>query len=295
MTTRPDYDQLQRFLFEDTPIRGNMVHLDTTYQIALQHRDYPERLKQLLGEMMAAASLLASTLKLGDGTLILQIQGCGAIHLMVVECNSHLEMRATATWKGDINHQTFKDLVGDGHFVITLDPKDGKHPYQGIVPIVGDNISDALEHYMQTSEQIDTRIWLAADLQQAAGMLIQKLPEETYGDIDAWDRVGHLAATLSVDELLNLPTNVILTRLFHEETVRLFEAQATHFKCSCSRQNVANMLKMLGIEEVKDILKEQSVIETTCNFCHASYPFDEIDIQELFRAEVATPSSKTRH
>lgn len=295
MMKNPDQDLLHRFLFENTPIRGNTVHLNNTYNIALQHTDYPPILKNALGELMAAAALLAATLKLENGALILQIQGKGPLNLLVVECSADLEMRATAKWEGEITGLSFKDLVGNGHFVITLDPKDGGQTYQGIVPVEGDSISQILENYMQRSEQIETRIWLACDHQSAAGMLLQKLPDLPEQDADAWARTGFLAETVTNEELITLPTERLLTRLFHEEDLRLFDPKNIVFKCSCSRNNVSNMLKMLGAEEVESIIAERGKIEVNCDFCNASYVFDSADAEQLFASDISTPTSKTKH
>ena len=295
MIKNPDQDLLHRFLFENTPIRGNTVHLNNTFNIALQHTDYPPILKSALGELMAASALLAATLKLQNGALILQIQGKGPLNLLVVECSADLEMRATAKWDGELDNQSFKDLVGNGQFVITLDPKDGGQTYQGIVPVEGDSISQILENYMQRSEQIETRIWLACDQQSASGMLLQKLPDLPEHDTDAWTRAGFLAETVTSEELITLPTERLLTRLFHEEDVRLFEPKNIVFKCTCSRNNVISMLKMLGQEEIESIIAEQGNIEVNCDFCNAHYAFDSVDAEQLFASDINTPSSKTKH
>ena len=288
-------DQLHRFVFDNTPIRGNTVRLQDTYKTALQHVDYPPRLKNALGELMAAAALLAATLKLENGALILQIQGQGPLNLLVVECSASLEMRATAKWQGKIDKQTFNELIGNGHFVITLDPKDGGQTYQGIVPIEGDSISEILQNYMERSEQIETRIWLACDEQSAAGMLLQKLPDLPEQDTDAWARTGFLAETITVEELIKLPAETLLTRLFHEEDVRLFDPRNICFRCSCSRKNVSNMLKMLGAAEVDSIIEERGEIEVNCDFCNAAYVFDKVDAEQLFAADITPPISKTKH
>lgn len=288
-------DQLHRFVFDNTPIRGNTVHLDHTFRTALQHVEYPPALKVKLGELMAAAALLAATLKLENGALILQVQGKGPLNLLVVECSATLEMRATAKWQGEIGNQSFNELVGDGHFVITLDPKDGGQTYQGIVPIEGDSISEILQNYMERSEQIETRIWLASDDSSAAGMLLQKLPDLPEHDADAWSRTGFLAETITDEELITLPAETLLTRLFHEEDVRLFDPRDTHFRCSCSRKNVSNMLKMLGATEVDSIIEERGEIEVNCDFCNAAYLFDKVDAEQLFAADITPPVSKTKH
>lgn len=295
-------DALHRFIFDNTPIRGNIVQLEKTLNETLQYHDYPVPLRNMLGELMAASALLSATLKM-DGALILQIQGKGALKLLVVECTAEFGLRATAKWNGDIDESDFKSIIGDGHCVITLDPEDGE-PYQGIVPIEGESIAEMLENYMLRSQQIDTKLWLTCDGTSAAGMLIQKLPNQkeqdiNFGtenfDIDAWNRIGILADTVTNDELQTLAPETLLTRLFVEENVRLFAPKSTAFKCSCSRANVANMLHMLGKDEVDSILAERSDIEVNCDFCNQQYQFDAVDAAALFVAELVVEVSKAKH
>jgi molecular chaperone Hsp33 len=298
-------DTLHRFIFENTPVRGNIVNLTNTFQLALNKQQLPAGLKCALGELMAASALLTATLKM-NGSLVLQIQSKGALKLLVVECTSDFGIRATAKWNGEISdEQNLFDLIEHGQFVITLDPKDGGQTYQGIVPIEGNDISTILENYMLRSEQIDTKIWLASDGKSAAGMLLQKLPdtmnqvskseESAEHDVDAWNRVGHLADTITNEELLNLDTETLLHRLFHEEDVRLFEASNTKFFCSCTRTSVANMLRMLGNEEISGILEEQGKIEVNCDFCNTHYQFDKVDAAQLMVSDVAAQGSKEIH
>ncbi|NOU39927.1 MAG: Hsp33 family molecular chaperone HslO [Methylotenera sp.] len=298
-------DTLQRFVFENTPVRGNLVNLTSTFQLALNKQSLPSGLRQALGELMAASALLTATLKM-NGSLVLQIQSKGLLKLLVVECNSDFGIRATAKWTGDVNdQQSLFDLIEHGQFMITLDPKDGGQAYQGIVPLEGDSISAILENYMLRSEQIDTKIWLSCDGNAAAGMLLQKLPEtmnqvtqneeHAEHDVDTWNRVGHLASTITDNELLNLPTETLLKRLFNEEDIRLFEASHTAFFCSCSRESVANMLRMLGPDELNSIIEEQGQIEVNCDFCNTHYKFDKVDAIQLLVAEVTTPGSSKVH
>lgn len=298
-------DTLQRFVFENTPVRGNLVNLTSTFQLALNKQLLPSGLRQALGELMAASALLTATLKM-NGSLVLQIQSKGLLKLLVVECNSDFGIRATAKWTGDVNdQQSLFDLIEHGQFMITLDPKDGGQAYQGIVPLEGDSISAILENYMLRSEQIDTKIWLSCDGNAAAGMLLQKLPEtmnqvtqnqeHAEHDVDTWNRIGHLASTITDNELLNLPTETLLKRLFNEEDIRLFEASHTAFFCSCSRDSVANMLRMLGNVELSSIIEEQGQIEVNCDFCNTHYKFDKIDAAQLLVAEVTTPGSSKVH
>jgi len=288
-------DTLQRFLFEHTAVRGEIVQLDTAWRTVLARHDYPPGVRRLLGEMMAAAALLSATLKF-SGAMVMQIRGSGPISLLVVECSADLEMRAVAKWEGLIDDAAaLPDLVGDGHFVITLDPGEGKKPYQGIVAVEGDSVAAVLEHYMERSEQLDTRLFLAADEWSAAGMLLQKLPGVQESDRDAWDRAVHLGGTLTAQELLSLPGGEIIRRLYHEEDVRVFDPVPVVFRCSCSQERVSAMLRMLGRDEVQAALDEQGKIDVQCEFCNQHYGFDEIDVAQLFVAGAVAPGGSTRH
>jgi molecular chaperone Hsp33 len=287
-------DSLHRFLFEHSPVRGEWVHLNTAWHTVQKQHDYPPALRSAMGELMAAAALLAAMLKL-EGALILQIQGSGPVSLLVVECDGSLNMRATAKWSGELAGQTLAELVGDGRFVITLDPKDGGQTYQGVVALEGETVAEILQNYMQRSEQIETRLWLAADADCAAGFLLQRLPGQEEPDTDVWPRACQLAATIKTDELLTLSAQELLHRLFHEEDIRLFDAQPVSFRCSCSRQNVATMLRMLGRDEVQAILDEQDEIEVHCEFCNARYAFDKVDAAAIFSLTASAEPNDTRH
>jgi molecular chaperone Hsp33 len=288
-------DSLRRFLFEHAPIRGEIVRLDEVWQSVIERHHYPAVLRDLMGELCAAAVLLAATLKL-KGAMVLQIHGKGAVKLLVVECSGDLELRATAKWEGELTHGTLSDLVGEGRFVITLDPKDGKQAYQGVVPLEGDSIAETLQNYMTRSEQLETRLWLAADGSSAAGMLLQKLPERGESpDADAWDRATQLADTLKPEELLNLPAGELVHRLYHEEDIRLFDPQPVVFRCTCSRDNVTQMLRMIGRAEVDAIIAERGDVEVHCEFCNERYVFDRVDADAVFADIGAMTANKTLH
>jgi molecular chaperone Hsp33 len=294
-----DSDTLHRFTFDATPIRGNAVHLHQSFTIALQNQSYPTLLREALGQLMAAGLLLAATLKM-HGALVLQIQGRGALKLLVVECtrlpdSEDFTIRATAKFNDELEPGTLIDMIGEGQFMITLDPKDGGVGYQGIVPLEGESIAQILENYMRRSEQIDTSIWLACDGEKAAGMLLQKLPDQQEVDLDAWNRTNLLANTVQHIELLELSSEDLLGRLFHEEDVRLYEPNAVRFLCSCSRDSVSNMLRMLGEEEIKSIIEERGELEVHCDFCNQHYRFDKVDSEHLFVAEITAPGTKSRH
>jgi molecular chaperone Hsp33 len=314
-------DQLQKFMFSAAPVRGEIVSLRNTWQEVLTRRSYPTPVRNVLGEMMAACALLSANLKF-DGTLIMQIFGDGPVKMLVVQCNSDLSMRATAKFSGDAAHSIPDDITliellntsGHGRCVITLDPQNkvpGQQPYQGIVPLAGEDgplksMAEVLEHYMRHSEQLDTRMWLAANGERAVGMLLQKLPGDGGivphpGELDAdtWDRVCTLGGTLTHDELLTEEPNTLFRRLFWQENVQHFEPARTRFECSCSRVRVGNMLKMLGREEVDSVIEERGHVEIHCEYCNQRYEFDPVDVAQLFVAsglsQGVAPAADQRH
>ena len=290
-----DNDTLQRFLFEHTPIRGEVVHLDATWQAILAKHDYPPQVRDLLGEMMAASVLLAGSLKL-HGRLVIQLQGNGPITLMVVECSNAHELRGLAHWQDLPEQGDLQALTGNAQLTITLEPKDDQDRYQSIVELKGASLSAALMNYLQQSEQLDTHLWLSADGARATGLMLQKLPSEAEAeDADAWNRVVSLASTVHAEELRNVETLALLHRLFHEEVVRVFEPAPVCFRCSCSRERVSNMLRSLGAVEVKSILEEQGKVSVACEFCNQKYDFDSVDVEELFASSTPSQSSDTRH
>jgi molecular chaperone Hsp33 len=287
-------DSLQRFLLEGTPVRGEIVRLDATWRAILERRDYPEPLKKLLGEMVAAGALLSATLKF-DGALIMQMQGEGPVRLLVVEVTSEHTLRATAKWEGEIVSGGIRELLGNGKFVITIAPDSGKQAYQGVVSLDGDTVSEVLEHYMAKSEQLDTRLWLASDESKAGGMLLQRLPEHPEYDEDAWNRATTIGETISNKELLTLSARDIIHRLYHQEDIRLFEERPTAFRCSCTRERVTAMLRLLGKEEVQSILAERGHVEVGCEFCGRQYVFDPVDAEQVFASEIQTSAGLTKH
>ena len=314
-------DQLQKFMFSTAPVRGEIVSLRNTWQEVLARRHYPAPVRDVLGEMMAACALLSANLKF-DGTLIMQVFGDGPVKMLVVQCNSNLTMRATAKYSGDSadairDDISFAELVnagGHGRCVITLDPSDkkpGQQPYQGIVPLNGEDgpltsMAQVLEHYMHHSEQLDTRLWLAANTERAVGMLLQKLPGDGgivphAGELDAdtWERVCTLGGTLSQDELLKEAPETVFKRLFWQENVQHFAPAAPRFECTCSREKVGSMLKMLGREEVDGVIEERGHVEIHCDYCNQRYEFDPVDVAQLFVASViaagVTPAAEQRH
>jgi len=286
------HDSLQRFVFEHAPIRGEIIHLDATWRAVLERKDYPAVVRDVLGEMMAAAALLSATIKY-DGSLILQVQGDGPVSLLVVECTSGRTMRALAHWSGEVQPMPLARLVDGGRLVITIDPGADAERYQSIVNVEGGTVADTLQDYLSRSEQLDTRLWLAADGAQAAGMLLQRLPGEQ--DRDAWNRAALLTETITRDELLALPAMAIIQRLYHQEDIRVFESDPVSFRCSCSRERVRAVLRMLGHDEVKAILDELGSVSANCEYCNQHYEFDRVDAEQIFAADLVSQAGPTRH
>ncbi|GAB2902482.1 Hsp33 family molecular chaperone HslO [Paralcaligenes ginsengisoli] len=305
-------DQLKKYLFEDHSTRAQAVKLTHAWQTGLAHQHYPECVRQLLGELVAASVLLTANIKF-EGSLVLQLQGDGPVALIVVECNADLSIRATATLREghdipvDGTLQSLLNAHGQGRFIVVLDPgKKAPHmqPYQGIVPLEGATVAEVLELYMRNSEQLDTRLWLASNAEHCAGLLMQRLPNHggtTATSAEAhestWERAGHLAGTLKTDELLALDTDTLIHRLFWEESLIAFEPQAVHWHCPCTRERVADMLRMLGRGEIESMLSEQDHIDIACNFCGKPYQFDAVDCAGLFveSANIAQPDRKSVH
>ena len=323
-------DRLVKFLFEGLPVRGMLVRLELSWRDLLSRRAsvsdgghaFAPPVRALLGQMAAAGVLMQGNLKF-DGALLLQLHGDGPVKLAVAETRSDLAFRVTAKVVGpvadDAGLEAMLNVHGQGRCAITLDPQDrlpGQQPYQGVVPLYGDRreplqrLSEVLEHYMLQSEQLDTRLVLAADDDTAAGLLIQRLPvsglanlgagqragddEDQIGRNEHFNRIALLAGTLSPQELLALPPDQLLHRLFWQETLRVFEPQTPRFACSCSRDRVAGMLRGLGEEDMQALISERGLAEVGCDFCGAAYRFDPVDVAKLFTPGREAPPSSSQ-
>ncbi len=293
-------DISHRFIINDSGVRGQWTLLEASYQTVLAKHDYPLEVQSVLGEMMAAAILLSSTLKF-EGSMIIQARGNGAVSLLSVECTHDHKLRAIGRWEGDTRDQNFRDMLGhEATLAITITPLQGER-YQGIVPLDGTTLSECLEHYFERSEQLRTQIQLFHGNNRAGGLLIQVLPTHSGIKVEPeqqqaeWERVTTLAQTLTAEELLNLDCATVLHRLFHEESVELFPPETVVFECSCSRQRTAEALTQIGRQELEDIIAEQGKIEVTCQYCNELYRFDAVDVTMLFTDSAAenAPDSKT--
>ena len=275
-------DCVQRFIFENENIRGEIVHLDATFNTIIAQRDYPPMVRQLLGEALVAALLLSSSIKY-DGTLNLQFQGSGALSMLLVQVDNHLNVRATATYQETKDDAAYQQAFLNGQMAITVQADKQSKSYQSIVPLNTCSLSENIEHYFAQSEQIATRIWLTCGKDKAAGMLLQLMPGESSLEREHfWEYALAMGASISDNELLNLDNETMLHRLYHETSVRIFEPCATQFKCRCDTARMNSLLQSLGKKEVDALLEENKIIDIRCEFCNQLYRFDSIDAAMLF-------------
>jgi len=277
-------DNILRFMFEDTDIRGEIVSLKDSYQAAVTSHSYPEGVRNLLGEFVAAVTLLSSTLKFA-GSVILQARSDGQIPTIMAECSNDFRVRGIAR---DAEHATateFSELLKGGTIAITIDPVKGKR-YQGIVPITGNSLAACLADYFQQSEQLNTLFWLSANADFACGFMLQELPISTQTDANLresnWEHVAQLASTITPNELISLSHEELLYRLYHQDKVRLFDARDVRFGCSCSEQRTRNMVKSIGREEADSIIAEAGIIQVICEFCNHDYQYDSRALDDIF-------------
>ncbi len=314
-------NELLVFMCDGAPVRGEIVSIGSAWQAVLERRNDPPAIRRILGDFVGAATLLSASLKF-DGTLIIQAQSNGPIQLLVVECTSNLSMRATVKLSVDAEQIASDATLGDlldasntGRLVITLDPANrepGQPPYQGIVALQDtagtvikpvNSAAEAIALYMQNSEQLDTRIWLSSNETHIGGLLLQRLPDsgghshlDPQEAAEGWNRIKTLGETITDEELLTLTPETILRRLFLEESnhngVRSFPARNIQFACRCSRNRVADVLRMLGEEEVEDIIAEQGQVETACDFCGKIYQFDPVDCRQVFKTDLLSDATR---
>jgi molecular chaperone Hsp33 len=321
----PARDEVRRFIVENQPVRGHWVRLEGAWRELRAHRDYPQPVRELLGQAVAASVLLAATLKF-RGQLTLQLQGNGAVSLLVAQCTHDYRLRAVARFDGEAvaalaagekgepqsgerpagmagpgglppgmasgtapnaTGEGFRRLVGsEGRFAVTVEADERNMRYQGIVPLSGDSLAGSLEAYFARSEQLPTRVLLAADGERGAGVLVQKLPEDAAGDDtqmrEVWEQAERGIERLSAEDLLQCPVEELLGRGFVAQDMRLFRGAPVRFECRCSHGRVTSLLRALGPDEVRDVLKEQGSVTVTCEFCHRPYRFGEGDVAALF-------------
>ncbi len=277
-----DPDTLQRFIFEHANIRGEIVHIEDTFQTIMNQRDYPPMIKNLLGEAIISCLLLASSIKF-EGSLSLQFQGDVRLPLLLVQCDHLLNIRAFAKFKEDLEIIDYATAFLQGQMVLTINQDNQTQAYQSMVPIQSTAMSENLMSYFAQSEQVASRVWLAVNDKMAAGMLLQLMPgQDTLQREQFWEYAVQLGQTVSEEELLTLDNQTLLYRLYNETEIRLFETRSTRFKCRCSQEKMKQVIKTLGEEDANALLKEQGTIEINCDFCNQKYNFDAIDVTLLF-------------
>ena len=287
-----EQDFLRRFIFEELGVRGEWVKLEASWQAAKKHQLGSANVQKQLGQALAAVVMLSATVKF-KGSMILQAQGDGDIKTLVAQATDDRKIRGLLRSKEDVPVGTLEQMFGQGRLVLTIE-SDNASPYQGIVPLQGNNLAAALQTYFEQSEQLRTRLWLFANETHAVGLLLQELPtQESY--VADWERIEILANTVTEQELLELDCEDILHRLFNEEKVRLFDAEPVEFKCACSRIKIEGALRALGRIDLENILQERGNIEVNCEFCSEQYNFDTIDVENMLSQEGIENNAETWH
>ena len=280
-----DKDTLQRFIFENAPVRGQLIHLNDSFQTIITQHNYPSVMRQLLGEILVAVGLLSATIKM-EGRLTVQFQGKERLKLLLAQCTHSFQLRGLAQWQGELSEAELLDQMKNGVIAILIDPdKQVGQRYEGFVEWQGSSLASSIEGYFKHSEQLPTRLWIAVNDQKAVGLLIQAMPQEggkSISDDKDWEHIEHLTSTITSNELLTLDNQTILRRLYNQEDVRLFEPTAVSFGCTCSAIRSENALLMLGQEEVEQELKDKQKIVVKCEFCSKEYTFDRVDVARVF-------------
>jgi len=287
-------EQVQRFIFEGKPVRGHWVGVGQGWRDLRQFREYAPPVQELLGQAVCAVLLLAATLKF-KGTLTLQLQGNGAVGLLVAQCTHDFRYRALARAQGEgmatsLTPEVFRWLVGDeGRLTVTIEAEERALRYQGVVPLSGHSLAACLEQYFASSEQLPTRVRLAADAHRAAGLLVQRLPGVGGGGDaaeeqaqSAWESAQASLEAVTASDLLHFTGEELLLQDFHRHDVRVFSGAPVRFECRCDPQRVDNMLRGLGQAEVRDVLQEQGAVTVTCDFCNRPYQYDAAAVEALF-------------
>lgn len=277
-------DSLQRFIFEHANIRGEIVHIKQTFQTIMNQRNYPPMVKNLLGEAIVSCLLIASSIKF-EGSLSLQFQGDKRLPLLLVQCDHELNVRAFAQFVEELEIIDYATAFLHGQMALTINQYNQTQAYQSSIPIQTTSMSDNLMAYFAQSEQVPTKVWLAVNEEMAAGMLLQLMPgQDSEQKEQFWEFAVQLGQTVSEHELLNLDNETLLYRLYNETEIRIFETRSTQFRCKCNQEKMKQVIKILGEDESKELLKEQGEVAISCDFCNKKYSFDPIDITMLFRA-----------
>lgn len=277
-------DHVVPFVFESIPVRGEIIHLSRSWRRMLRDHDYEPLIRETLGHAAAATGLIAQSLKF-DGAITMQIQGAGDLRMLVMQCTSDLELRGMATPAPDVQATSFDGLMTDAHCAITVDA--GERPYQGIVEVDRDSLAANLENYFARSVQVPSHVVLVSNDELAGGILLQQMPGQPT-DLDDWDRLGYLAATLTTGDFAETSGIDLIRKLFNEDDVRVFKEKPLVFRCRCSKKRAEDVLRMLGPDETREALEELGSIKIKCEYCGHLREFDEIDVTRLFADNVVS-------
>lgn len=296
-------DILNKFMFDDFAVRGQMIQLDDVWQRALEHNQYSAPLEGMVGQLIAATGLLSASIKFrGQITFQIQSQAKANVPLRVIVAQGTNEMalrgvaRPNDEFSGVLpSSQKIQDWVGSGQAVITIRNEEQAKPYQGLVPLEGDSLAMVIEGYFERSEQLPTRLWLACDGKRAAGFLLQRMPGETDNDSDGWNRVVKLAETIKDEELLSLDAPELLHRLYHEEDIRLFDPRPVSFNCNGCEQRFLEALVNMGKDELNSVVEEVGSVDVTCDFCSKVFSYDAVDVEQMFAQAVPVDIGSTKH
>lgn len=278
-------DTLQRFIFEHANIRGDIAHLDETFTTIINQHPYPTGVKKLLGEAMLSCLLLTGSIKF-EGSLSLQFQGDERLPLLIVQCDHQQHIRAFAQFGEGLESDDYLDAYLKGTLAITISQDNQTQPWQSIVPIQSTSMSENLMHYFAQSEQIPSYVCLAVSETQAAGLLLQLMPEQDIMQREQfWEYAVAIGQTIKEEELLNLDNVTLLHRLYHETELRLFDSRPVRFQCRCSRTKMKQVLRIVGEKDCQELLAEAGAVEVNCDFCNRSYRFDPIDVTLIFQQQ----------
>lgn len=295
-------DSLQRFIFENAPVRGELIRLQLSYQTILNQHPYPAPIRKLLGEALCVSALLSAIIKF-NGRLTVQFRGKGKLKLLLAQCDNNFHIRGLAKWDGELTEDDLLEAFNDGVLVIMLDAAPGKPPYQGVVSWVGNSLIESIQGYFKHSEQLATKLWLEVNEHTAAGLLLQVIPASDRGSkaIESeiiqphWEHILKLSDSLLPTDLLKLDTESLLKQLYPEEDIRIFAPDAIAFQCTCSRKRGEDAIYILGREEAEAELKDKQTIAVTCDFCNEEYLFDPIDVAKIFEDKDRPPPNKNLH
>ena len=272
---------LQKFLFDKLPIKGSFVNLTDVWQEISIQQEYPPGIKQVIGELLVANALLTSNLKL-DGKVICQIQDSELVKLIVTECSSKLATRATAKFDViEIANVQYEQLLSSGHLVVSIDSKNDGQLYQSVIAFNGKQIDEILNNYMIQSEQLRSLFIIAFSPDKVSGFMLQQLPDTQGNYYEEIERIFVLASTLTHGELLHNDSAEILHKLYHEDDVRIMDANSVYFKCTCSKVRVGEILCNLGTAELKSMIHEQGGVSVHCDYCSTEYEFNQVNLEEL--------------